>query len=137
MAITIDQEQAEREGRLVYDGLRGWLEVVDRLGQLRFVHGANAEEEIGAATDVLQHSKGGPAAMFDQVPGYDPSFRVGVNLFGSTDRIALTLGVPQGLSKVETSRAWGRKLHDCTPLRYEEVNDGPVMENVRRGDDVD
>ena len=91
MAITIDQEQAEREGRLVYDGLRGWLEVVDRLGQLQFVHGANAEEEIGAATDVLQHVEGGPAVMFDQVPGYDPSFRVFVNGFGATPAMELYL----------------------------------------------
>ena len=30
-----------------YDGLRGWLEQVDRLGQLRFVHGANAEVAPG------------------------------------------------------------------------------------------
>src|SRR5690348_8657058 len=113
MAIAIDREQKKTNPPgVAYNGLRGFLEEVDRLGQLRFVHGANAEEEIGAATDVLQHSKGGPAAMFDQVPGYDPDFRVAVNLFGSTDRIALTLGVPQGLSKVETSRAWGRKLHD-------------------------
>src|SRR6185437_9650332 len=87
--------------------------------------------------DVLQHSNQGPAAMFDEVPGYDRSFRVGTNLFGSTDRIALTLGLPLGLSKVETAKAWRQKLKGFKPIPYVEVGDGPVMENVRRGDDVD
>jgi UbiD family decarboxylase len=137
MAVAIDREQKTTPPGVTYNGLRGFLEEVERLGQLRQVHGANTEDEIGAATDVLQHSKGGPAVVFDQVPGYDPDFKVAVNVFGSTDRIALTLGVPLGLSKVETSRAWGRKLHDSKPLPYVEVNDGPVMENVRRGDNVD
>jgi len=137
MAIAVDRERTTNPPGVEYTGLRGFLEEVDRLGQLRHVHGANAEEEIGGATDVLQHSKSGPAVVFDQVPGYDPSFRVGVNLFGSTDRIALTLGLPRGLSKVETSRAWGHKLHATQPLATVEVSDGPVMENVRRGEDVD
>src|SRR5579862_821996 len=103
MAVAIDREQKTNPPGVSYNGLRGFLEEVDRLGQLRFVHGANTEEEMGAATDVLQHSKGGPAAVFDQVPGYAPDFRVAVNLFGSTDRIALTLGVPLGMTKVQTS----------------------------------
>ena len=138
MAIAIDREQTTTNPPGVnYNGLRGFLEEVDRLGQLRFVHGASADDEIGAATDVLQHSKGGPAAVFDQVPGYAPDFRLAVNLFGSSDRIALTLGVPLGLSKVETSRAYGRKLRDSKPLPFVEVADGPVMENVRRGEEVD
>ena len=58
----------------VYSGLREWLEAVDSLGQLRCVSGAGAEEEIGAATDVLQHTAESPAALFDQVPGYNPGF---------------------------------------------------------------
>ncbi|TME37555.1 MAG: UbiD family decarboxylase, partial [Chloroflexi bacterium] len=69
---------------------------IEQMGQLRRVHGANAEEDIGAATDVLQHAAESPAALFDQIPGYDPSFRVLVNGFGATDRIALTLGLSLG-----------------------------------------
>src|SRR6476659_7238777 len=125
MAIAIDREQTTGNPPGVkYNGLRGFVEEIDRMGQLRFIHGANAEEEMGAATDVLQHSHGGPAAMFDQVPGYDPSFRVLVNAYGSTDRIALTLGVPLGLSKVETARAWGRKSAHIAPITAIEVPDG-------------
>src|SRR6266571_1916227 len=116
MAVTIDRDQTRPEGGLAYDGLRGWLEQLERMGQLRLVHGANAEAEIGAATDVLQHVDGGPGVMFDQVPGYDPSFRVFVNGFGAIDRIALTLGLPLGRSKIEVSDAWRRKIKELRPI---------------------
>src|SRR5438105_14049853 len=99
MAVTLEREA--QTGQMT--GLRAWLEEIDRMGQLRRVHGANAEEDIGAATDVLQHAAESPAALFDQIPGYDPSFRVLVNGFGATDRIALTLGLSLGLSRVGVS----------------------------------
>ena len=137
MAVTIDREPAVREAGLAYNGLRSWLEQVDRMGQLRVVHGADAEEEIGAATDVLQHATESPAVMFDQVPGYEPGFRVLVNSFGATDRIALTLGLPRGLAKVELSDAWRSKIQHLRPLPPTEVGDGPIFENVRKGADID
>jgi 4-hydroxy-3-polyprenylbenzoate decarboxylase len=128
---------ATRTGQLAYRGLREWLEVVEGMGHVRHVSGARAEDEIGPATDVLQHVTDSPAALFDQVPGYDPGFRVLVNGFGHTDRIALTLGLPLGLSKVEVSDAWRQKIKGLEPLPAEEVKDGPIFENVKRGDEVD
>src|SRR2546429_5603967 len=135
MAVTHERPKVG-EG-CTYRGLREWLDAVERLGQLRVVHGANAEEEIGAATDVLQHTAESPAAIFDQVPGYDARYRVLVNSFGATDRVALTLGLPLGLSRVELSERWRQKIRGLKPIPREEVRDGPVFENVRRGDEVD
>ncbi|MDE3077752.1 MAG: UbiD family decarboxylase, partial [Chloroflexota bacterium] len=137
MAVTIERHPAKGGAAFRYDGLRGWLEEIDRMGQLRQVHGANAEEEIGAATDVLQHAAEAPAAMFDQVPGYASEFRVLVNGLGSTDRIGLALGMPAGLSKVELAKKWRERLKDLEPLPAVEVKDGPIFENVRRGADID
>ena len=137
MAITIERTETGQRGGLQYRGLRSWLDEVERMGQLRVVHGANAEEEIGAATDVLQHANESPAAMFDQVPGYAPDFRVFVNGFVSTDRIALTLGLPLGLPKAELCETWRTRIKDLKPIPPVEVSDAPVMENVRRGDEID
>src|SRR5579859_4078504 len=106
MVTTLERQTATQQTT----GLRAWLAEIERMGQLRRVHGANAEEEIGAATDVLQHAAESPAALFDQIPGYDRDFRVLVNGFGSTDRIALTLGLPLGLSKVAVSDQWRHKI---------------------------
>jgi UbiD family decarboxylase len=130
-------EGAPAGTRFGYLGLREWIERVQELGQLRAVHGANVEEDIGAATDVLQHHEGAPAVLFDRVPGYDPGFRVLVNGFGSIDRIALTLGLPVGQAKLQTAEAWRRRIREMTPIEPVEVESGPVFENARRGDEVD
>jgi 4-hydroxy-3-polyprenylbenzoate decarboxylase len=120
-----------------YRGLREWLEQVDATGRLRHVSGADSESEIGAAADVLQHTADAPAAIFDRIPGFDPSFRVLVNSFGATDRIALTLGLPRGLSRAAVSEAWRERIRAIVPIEPKVVADGPVMANVVRGDDID
>jgi UbiD family decarboxylase len=120
-----------------YRGLREWLSVVDSMGQLRRVSGAGTDVEIGQAADLLQHTADAPAAIFDKIPGYDPSYRVLINSFGATDRIALTLGIPTGLSRVEVSNGWLSRIKDMKPVEPHYVSDGPVMANVFRGDEVD
>jgi UbiD family decarboxylase len=130
-------EQVEPRASFAYRGLRDWLELVAAMGQLRTVRGAGADQEIGAAADVLQHHEGAPAVLFEEIPGYDPGFRVLVNALGALDRIALTLGLPIGGSKLETAEAWRRRIKDLKPLPPRQVSDGPVMENVRRGAEVD
>lgn len=137
MATTQTRRPQAGAAGFSYRGLREWLSAIEKLGQLRHVSGANAEEEIGAATDVLQHTAESPATVFDQVPGYDPDFRVLVNSFGSTDRIALTLGLPLGRTRVEVSEAWREKIRGLTPLAPIEVTDGPIFENVRTADEID
>src|SRR5438874_13825692 len=98
------------------------------MGQLRRIHGANADEDIGAATDVLQHAPESPAALFDQIPVYDSNFRVLVNSFGATDRIALTLGLKPGLTKVQVSDEWRKRIRGMQPLRVDLLKDGPLSE---------
>ena len=119
-----------------YD-LRGWLERVEQVGELRFVEGASAEREIGEAADVLQHREGAPAVVFGGVPGYGRGFRVLVNGLGSVDRMALAVGAPLGLSKLGLADFWRERIVGREPVASVEVGWGPVMENVRRGDEVD
>ena len=119
-----------------YD-LRGWLERVEQLGALRRVDGASSESEIGDATDLLQHSSDAPAVLFDRIPGYEPGFRVLVNGLGTIDRMSLALGAPLGLSKLELADVWRERILGLEPVPAVEVTDGPVMENVQRGDEVD
>ena len=119
-----------------YD-LRGWLERVEELGVLRTVEGASVEGEIGEVTDLLQHSERAPAVLFDKIPGYSPGFRVLVNALGSVDRMAIALGAPMGLTKLQLSEVWRERILGLDPRPAVEVADGPVMENVLRGDEVD
>jgi UbiD family decarboxylase len=126
----------EHKGSATYD-LRAWLERVEQAGQLRHVAGASAEQEIGDAADLLQHSEGAPAVLFDRIPGYQEGFRVLVNGLGSVDRMALALNAPPGLSKLQLSSVWRERILGLQPIPSVRVSDGPVMENVLRGDQVD
>lgn len=121
---------------LAYTDLRDWIKQIEAMGDLRHVTGANAEEDIGQATDVLHHTEGSPAVLFDQIPGYEPGFRVLVNAFNTHRRICFTLGVPHDVPLAEMQDAWRKKRKAMKPIPPVEVSDGPVMENIMRGDDV-
>ena len=76
-----------------YDDLRDWIAEADRLGELRHVTGANWQEEIGMAAEVVSHDDNAPAVLFGEVPGCLKGSRVLVNLFGGK-RKNMTLGFP-------------------------------------------
>ncbi|MCL5961201.1 MAG: UbiD family decarboxylase [Chloroflexi bacterium] len=116
--------------------LRDWLERVDDLGQLRVLNGADWDHEIGTVTEIVYNKMNAPAVLFDSVPGYPAGYRVLVNALGSTQRLALTLGLPSGATAQEMKRFWkvraGQGMIDPTFVEH-----GPVLENVHRGDEID
>ncbi len=83
--------QAAAETR--WRDLREWLALVDALGELKRVTGANSEEDIGAITEMLDHAEGSPCVLFDEIPNFKPGYRVLVNSMGSRKRQAVTLGL--------------------------------------------
>ena len=74
--------------------LRDWIEGMRAAGEIVDIKGADREREIGGIIDIAMRKMGRPAVLFEEVPGYDPEFRVLANLFTSVRRIALTLGLP-------------------------------------------
>ena len=121
-----------------FDDLRQWIDEADKLGELRRVDGATWQEDIGLATELLQHDEKAPTALFDNIPGMPPGFRVLSNFFGGK-RMNMTLGFPTDLSKFELSRAFldvYRKRAN-QPIPYKVVESGPVLENIMMGDEVD
>ena len=69
---------ADAAASMAYRGLRGWIDTVDRLGELRRVSGAHWDVEMGAITHMLTEKSGGtaPAILFDDVTGYRKGFRI-------------------------------------------------------------
>jgi UbiD family decarboxylase len=123
----------------VFVDLREWLEQVEALGELSVVRGASWEHEIGALTDTIRTQRGEqcPALLFDQIEGYPAGFRVLANSLDSVRRTALTLGLPLGRSKRDyAGQVWDR-LRDNRGIPPKVVEDGPVLQNVMRGPDVD
>jgi UbiD family decarboxylase len=123
------------------DGMREWIgqvsESLER-DQFRIIPGASSEAEIGAITEMLDHSAGSPCVLFDAIPGYPEGRRVIVNTNGTVQRQAVTLGLdPANISHESLLDFWGSKLRSLKPLEPEEIDGGPILENVLRGDAID
>src|SRR5712692_8580666 len=120
-----------------YDGLRGFIDEAERLGEVRVARGVDAHLELGAVTELAHHRLNGPAVLFDEIQGYPAGHRVFVNSLGSASRTALALGLPTGCTWKELVPLWRRRVKEIRPVAPTWVSDGPVLENVQRGADVD
>jgi len=128
---------SNRPNRIPYRDLREWLVEAEKLGEVVHANGLDTDEEIGMAADLVMHPEHAPCVLFDDIPGYQKGYRILVNFFGGK-RQNMTLGFPTELSKLELSEAYyADRLEDLDPIAYQVVDDGPVMENVITGDDVD
>jgi UbiD family decarboxylase len=122
------------------DDLRGWLRLVDELGELRTIRGAHWDLEIGAASEVSYRRQAPPALLFDDVEDYEPGNRVLSGSLSNARRLALTLRLGTDLDDralVQALRskpaAWIEAAAGFTPRA---VAAGPVTENVLSGDNA-
>ncbi len=125
-----------RDAVFAYRDLREWLVEADRLGELTNVAGLNKEEDIGLASGLVMQEDSANCVLFDEIPGHEKGFRVLVNFFGGK-RKNMTMGFPADLTKTGLSHAY--YLNQCEnrkPIPHKIVEDGPVMENIMEGDDV-
>ena len=109
--------------------LREFIEQVDCIGQLAVVEGAECNVDIGPLTEMASE-KNGPALLFDNIPGFPKGFRVLSNIYSTTQRTAIALGLPLHLDQMEIIKEWRKKRKEFTPLFPREVASGPVCENV-------
>jgi 4-hydroxy-3-polyprenylbenzoate decarboxylase len=117
--------------------LRDWLEKVEELGELRVAKGAHWDLELGTITELVHRQRNKPAVLFDEIQEYPPGYRVLVNSLGSCNRLALTWGLPLGLSEMGLKEELRKKYKSLEPLPPRVVSDGPVMENVMTDGQVD
>lgn len=117
--------------------LREWMEKVDDMGELLRVDGAHWDLEIGAITDLYQQKPGSPALLFDKVPGHKEGYRVMSNSLMSLKRIAFTMELPTDVSPTEMVLQWREKETRLKYLPPRVVSDGPILEHVETGKDID
>jgi 4-hydroxy-3-polyprenylbenzoate decarboxylase len=128
------------EGKVGYRGLRGWLDEVQKMGELLHVNGAHWDAEMGAVTQMLTENSNNtaPAILFDEVPGYPKGFRTLYGHFSSIRRVALTLGLPLKYErKVDIVQRYHARMQDLKLLPPRFVKDGPILQNVLEGDKID
>lgn len=117
--------------------LRGWMAAVDEIGELKRIGGVDWDVELGAITE-LGHHKGetGKALLFDNIKGYPEGYRVLSNTLNTTNRLAVTLGMPINNARLDFVRQIKNRITNVTYVKPRVVRDGPVMENVYSGKDI-
>lgn len=117
--------------------LRDWLREAQEIRELRFVRGASTDLEIGTIVETLFEKPGRPAVLFDEIPGFEAGYRVLGNVLTSPGRVSLTGRLDPCLPRLDIVRAWRRYFSEIVVVPYESVDDGPVLERVQRGKQVD
>src|SRR5579863_6369440 len=115
------------------DGVRGWLEQVEHMGELLRVNGAHWDTEMGAITHMLTEKSHGtaPAILFDDVPGYPKGFRTLYGHFSSVGRVGLSLGLPLKYErKVDIVKQYFTRMQEIRSIPPRYVERGPILENV-------
>ncbi len=117
--------------------LRHWLTQIENIGELRTAKGAHWNLEIGAVAELSLERRDCPAILFDDIPDYPSGYRVLVNSLATFSRIATTLQLPPNLKGMELVQKWKEYQSKVKPTPAEYVSDGPVLENVQTGSDID
>lgn len=118
-----------------YRDLREWISKCREMGGVREVEGAHWDLEIGSISALL-HRKKGLAGLFSHIPGYPSDFHVLTNPLGNLGRFAFTANMPLDLKLKDSVRAWREKTSRSKLIPPKYVNDGPVMENVITGNNI-
>ena len=121
----------------MFNDLREFIDKSRELGECRTIEGAHWDVEVGRIAELSLSVPDSPLIVFDEVPGYPKGYRIAANPFCSSRRVALGLGLPLDLKKLDLIRAWKEKLSALKPIPPVYVQTGPVKENVLIGNDVD
>lgn len=120
-----------------FASMRDYLDLIREKELLQDVADADWDLELGSVTEVVAFSKNPRALLFDRIKGYEAGLRVATNLYASPRLQAIALGLPDDISVVEMVKLWReRSRTELKPIPPRVVSDGPVRENVDRGDDV-
>ena len=122
---------------VLYQDLREFITLVDKLGALRRVTDADPKFEIGGITEVAAGSSDCPALLFERMKGCAPGFRIFTNATTTPARAALALGIDPRLRPLDALKEWMKKRQTLTPLRPTPAKAAPFLENSMRDGHVD
>jgi 4-hydroxy-3-polyprenylbenzoate decarboxylase len=129
----------EREPRAFKDQ-RGWLDALRAEGELKEVTAeVDWNIELGTIMRLAQGTGDGPALLFSNIKDYNSKGTRCSQVFGcslsSYRRVAMLLGLPPDTHPRELVKVARTILSGAIPPKI--VKDGPVKENIVKGDDID
>jgi 4-hydroxy-3-polyprenylbenzoate decarboxylase len=120
--------------------LRTFIEDVARIGELRHVHGAHWDLEIGGIAELSYRRPKPPALLFDDIVDYPSGHRLLVGSTGTSRRFGRTLRLGDDLDDVGLVEAlrgkpsrWAATARDF-PVQV--VEQAPFHQNVLEGEDA-
>ena len=121
----------------MYQDLREFITLVDKIGALRRIEGADPKFELGGITEVAAGLPEGPALLFERMRGCAPGFRVFTNATTTPARAALALGIDPTLRPLDALKEWMRKRQTLKPLPPAAAKAAPFLENSIHDSNVD
>ncbi|MGJ5756040.1 UbiD family decarboxylase [Streptomyces puniciscabiei] len=120
-----------------YDDLRGFLDALDKEGQLlRVAEQVLPEPDIAAAANAAPRlGDAAPALFFDNVKGFTNA-RIAMNVHGSWANHALALGLPKETGAKEQVAEFARRW-EAFPVEPEWRENPPWAQNTLEGEDAD
>ncbi len=124
-----------------YYDMRQWIDLVEKMGELTRVSQADLHLEIGGLTEMNAKRSRPPAFLFEDIKGCMPGARILTGSLLTPQRLALCLRLPMVKNNDELVGHLRKMMHrwyaDSADYPYEVVPDGPVMQNVLEGEQVD
>jgi len=120
-----------------YQDLRDWIQIAEEMGELKTLKGCDWNLEIGAITEIVAHKEDGPAVLFEDIKGYPKGYRVLSNSLSSRKRLALTLGLPSGETKMDFVKIWKDNYKSIKPVPAKFVKKSALFDNVYEDGDID
>jgi len=117
--------------------LREAIERLERSGELRRIRGADWKLEMGTLAEIVYRETNPPAILFEDIPGYPKEFRAFSGATNSAKRLAVLLGFPVPSHPLDVVRAYRDRMKTHEPIPPRVVQDGPVLQNVLKGKDID
>lgn len=118
-----------------YQSLGDFIKAAESVGEVRYVEGADLDLDVGCLTE-LMGERGGPMLVFDKIPGYPAGYRICSNVIKSARRFSLALDLPLDIHPLELLRLWREKRKTAATLPAQIVKDGPILQCIQQGDDV-
>ena len=116
--------------------MRGYIETLEEMKELRRFEGVDLDLEVGALTERAAE-KEGPALLFSKFKGFPGGFRVISNVFRTCKRTGPAMGISPDLSGIDYLYAWRKKLAAYKPVPVQQVEGGPIFENQMAEHEVD
>lgn len=111
--------------------LREFIRLTEQTGELVRVSGADPNLEVGALYELSLEQDEPPVLLFDNLKGCSPGYRIVVNT-----RTAQIFTEGRGLEAVKAYRERRRRVGTPQPIPPEQIETGPVCQNILVGDQV-